>query len=404
MKAIILAASRGSSLLPFTATRPKPMIPVSGRYLIENSIELLKAAGVNDFVVIIGHERHKITSFFQHGDDHGVNLSYITQEDPHSIGAAVAEARNKVLPGEYFLLLYGDILTRGNIFLQTLQSFNSFRGPVAAICLTPSSKPYGNVYLDNQMRITRIIEKPAESDLGNYVLAGVFVLPSQFFELLDRTASDMEQALALLLGEPGLWASIWEDEWIDMVHPWDVLRGNRIMMEPWSNAFIAADAQLRGDVKIEGPVYIASGVVIESGSVLRGPCYVGPNTYVGNNVLIRNYTSIGSGCTIGYGVEMKNCVMFGHSRVGRLSFIGDSVIGENVNIGSGTMTVNATLEGKTVSVLVDGVLQDSGFNKLGAFIGDNVEIGASNTMPAGIMIEAGAHIPHHTSLPLAGGH
>ena len=144
-------------------------------------------------------------------------------------------------------------------------------------------------------------------------------------------------------------------------------------------------------------------MVIESGSVLRGPCYIGPNTYVGNNVLIRGNTSIGRDCVIGYGVELKNCVMFGHSRVGRLSFIGDSVIGENVNIGSGTMTVNTTLERKTVQVLVDGVLQDSGFEKLGAFIGDNVEIGAGNTLPAGICLESGMHIPHHATVPLEGG-
>ena len=248
MKAIILAASRGASLNPFTATRPKPMITVSGRYLLENSIELLKSAGVNDCVLIVGHEREKIVSFFQNGDDHGINLSYIAQDDPHSIGAALAKARDKVLPGEYFILLYGDILTRGNIFIETLQSFNSFRGPVAAICLTPSSALFGNVYLDNQMRITQIIEKPREGDLGNYVLAGVFVLPSQFFDLLDSAGDDMEQALALLLGEPGLWASIWEDEWIDMVYPWDILRGNRIIMQPWESAYIAGSAQLRGEV------------------------------------------------------------------------------------------------------------------------------------------------------------
>lgn len=403
MKAIILAASRGASLDPFTRTRPKPMITVSGRYLLENSIELLKAAGVTDCILIVGHQREKIMSFFQQGAEHGVNISYIPQEDPHGIGAALAEARNTVLPGEYFLLVYGDILTRGNIFIQTLQSFHSCRAPVAAICLTPSAELYGNVYLDEQMRITRIIEKPQTGGLGNYVLAGVFVLPSQFFEILDRAGNDMEQALALLLKDPGLWASIWEDDWIDMVHPWDILRGNHIIMEPWDAAFISCEAQLRGDAKIEGPVYIAPGVVIESGSVLRGPCYVGPNTYVGNNVLIRKYTSIGRDCVIGYGVELKNCVMFGHSRVGRLSFIGDSVIGEHVNIGSGTMTVNANLEDKTVQVLVGGALQDSGFKKLGAFIGDHVQIGASNTLPAGLCIEAGEYLPHNTSISLRGG-
>ena len=92
---------------------------------------------------------------------------------------------------------------------------------------------------------------------------------------------------------------------------------------------------------------------------------------------------------IGYGVELKNCVLFGNSEVGRLSFVGDSVIGENVDIGSGTMTINENLDRTSVRVDVLGETVDSGLTKLGAFIGDDVKIGAGNTLAAGTVLTPG---------------
>lgn len=375
------------------------MITIGGKYILENTIELLKKAGVSDVILIVGHKSDKIINYFKSGIGFGSNITYIHQEKPQSIGDAIWAARDKILPGEYFLLIYGDILTLSNIFIKTLQSFNSFKGPVASICLTRSPMLYGNIYLDNKMRITKIIEKPKRGDLGNYVLAGVFVLPSKFFSLLDSTKRDMERALTLLIEEVGLNASIWEEDWIDMVFPWDILSANKIIMDSWEAARIAKSAKFNGDVKVEGPAIIEAGVVVESGTVIKGPCYIGHNNFIGNNVLIRKYTSIGAGSVIGYGVEMKNCVMFGNSKVGRLSFLGDSVIGENVDIGSGTMTVNENLEGGTVKSILDGHLHDTGLVKLGAFIGDNVKIGASNTLKAGSIINSGSIIPHQCSYP-----
>jgi NDP-sugar pyrophosphorylase family protein len=132
--------------------------------------------------------------------------------------------------------------------------------------------------------------------------------------------------------------------------------------------------------------------------VLAGPCYIGRNCYVGNNVLVRSYSSLGAGSMIGYGVELKNCVLFGNSKVGRLSFVGDSVIGENVDIGSGTMTINENMDRTPVVVDVRSEPVDSGLTKLGAFMGDDVKIGAGNTLAAGTVVAAGTSVAHHATV------
>ncbi|MBI5183099.1 MAG: nucleotidyltransferase family protein, partial [Nitrospinae bacterium] len=233
MRALILAAGLGTNLSPFTATRPKPMIKIGGRFILENSINLLKESGVNDINIVVGHRKEKITDYFDNGMTFGVNIHYIDQGKSVGIGDAILKAENRFNPGEYFLLVYGDILTSSNIYIHTIQSFSSAKAPVASICLTPSSKMFGNVYLNDEMMITKIIEKPRMGTLCNYVLSGVFILPTTFFSVLRENEKNMERALAYLVNKGELAASIWEDEWIDVAYPWDILRANQIIMDSW---------------------------------------------------------------------------------------------------------------------------------------------------------------------------
>lgn len=398
MKALILTGGAGRTLVPFSSTRPKAMTVVAGGSLMRRTLSHLREVGVNDVTVVLGQHGEKAKAAFQDGHDVGVNLAYVSQERPGGIVDAILHARNRFIPGEYFLLIYGDIVTSGNPFHQVLQSFNSFKGPIASLCLPgPPTARYGNVYLSGT-RIRKIVEKPTTAGLGNYVLAGVFVLPADVFTLLEQSGGDMERVFDQLTQAPGLHASLWEEGWIDVEYPWDILAANRLVMDTWEEAQISSHATVEGNVTLNGPVRVERGSVIKSGAVLAGPCYIGRNCYVGNNVLVRSYSSLGAGSMIGYGVELKNCVLFGNSQVGRLSFVGDSVIGENADIGSGTMTINENMDRTSVRVDVLGESIDSGLAKLGAFMGDDVKVGAGNTLAAGTVLAAGTSVPHHATI------
>ena len=201
-----------------------------------------------------------------------------------------------------------------------------------------------------------------------------------FFELLENNGRSMEKAIKELVKDEGLRASMWEDEWLDVVYPWEILRANRIIMDSWEHSQISKTVTLEANVTIQGTVYIEDDVVIKAGAVLEGPCSIGKGCYIGNNSLIRSYTALGDNCSVGYGVELKNCVVQQNSHIGRLSFIGDSVLGENVDIGAGTMTVNRKLDWSTIKVIHQKKARDTGILKLGAFIGDDVAIGAGNSI------------------------
>lgn len=398
MKAVILAAGRGSNLAPFSNTRPLPMVSVAGKYIFDNTMDLLKKSGVNDIFVVVGHQGEKLIERVSDYSSNGLNLHYVEQKKTGEIGNAVLQVENKISPGEYFLLIYGDIVTSENIFSKIQQSFHSFKSPVASICLPTSNEMFGNVFLNAHMKITKIVEKPKGDELGNYVLAGVYVLPSSFFDLLKKNKGSMEKALEKLAETDCLRASMWEDEWLDIVYPWEVLSANKMIMDSWNQSSIARTAVLEGNVTMQGTVRIEEDVIIKAGAVLEGPCSIGRNSYIGNNSLVRSYTSLGDNCKVGYGVELKNCVVFNNSQIGRLSFIGDSVLGENVDFGAGSMTVNRHIDWKPIAVQNGRVKMPTDKIKLGAFIGDNVTIGAGNTIEPGTVVPPGKILPARYSV------
>ena len=248
MKAIILAAGKGSNLNPFSNTRPIPMISVAGKTLLDNSLCQLKNAGINDVYIVVGHHKETIQEFVAEKSDGGMNIHCLEQKKNNGIGDAILQVKEKISPGEYFLLIYGDTLTDANIYSKTQQSFHSFKCPVASICLPPSNESFGNVFLNAQMKITKIVEKPKGSNFGNYVLAGIFVLPESFFGLLKKNKNSMEKALKVMVKEGDLMASMWENEWLDIVYPWEILQANKIVFDSWNESSIAKSAVMESNV------------------------------------------------------------------------------------------------------------------------------------------------------------
>ena len=387
MKAVVLAANRSTRLSPFIETRCKPMIRIAGQYILENTICFLKEAGIHDIVLVVNHQQDLIRQYFGSGQTFGVNLEYVVQDELKGIGHALSLCRSS-LEKKPFLLVYGDVMTDYNPFLSILQTYSETDREVALIALPESSKEFGNVYLDHEMKISRLVEKP-QANQANYVFAGMFVLFPKIFERLAENQNDIFRSYERLIASSGLQACLWEKGWIDMIHPWHILDANRMLMSSWQTAEIDSTVKLLGHVHLEGAVRIGPDVTIESGTVLKGPCYIGANSYVGNNSLIRNFSAIGPNSMVGYGSELKNCVLFGNNDVGRLSFVGDSVLGENVKSGSGLTTVNHTVDYSQITCSSNSDSVETGLTKLGAFIGDSVSIGARHTLGPGSIVESG---------------
>lgn len=393
MKALILAAGKASSLGPFSLERPAPMVRLCGRYVLEQALDLLKHAGLGNVVIVVPENGTRIPDALGDGERYGVRIEYVRQRRD-GIAGAILDAEDTIRAGEHFLLAYGDTLTRDNIFQEVLRSHHEHHAPVAAACLTEHPERYGNIYMSGDMRISQIVERPA-SALGNYVLAGVFVLPRTFMGHLRASTGGMYDAMARLIREESLHAALFEGSWVDLRYPWDILTANRILMKDWSEARVAASARISPTAVLHGPVRVGANAEISAGAILQGPCYIGADTFIGNHSLVRAYTSVGARSIVGFGVELKNSVLMDGSRIGRLSFVGDSVVGENVDLGAGTMTINREQDDRVIEVTLGGKRVSTHSRKIGAFLGDGALVGSGHSLGPGSLVDAGALIPNN---------
>ncbi len=341
MKALVLAAAKSQKLSPFSDTRPKSMMTISGKPILETILEQIGEAGINEVWVVVNHKKEIIQDHFKYGKSLGRKIDYIHQPEEKGIGHAVSLCEAAIGNDEQFLLIYGDGLMAGNPFKNLLTRYSrSTSKSMATVSHPISDGAYGNIYLSHDMKISKLVEKPASKRLSNYIFGGSFVLQRECFDFLKTNNLDMVVYYNHLIENKNMEASLWEDSWIDISRPWHILAANQMMMLPWTTSVIPESVTIESNVNIKGVVHFGENVQVSSGTTIVGPCYIGKNVYIGNSVLIRKNSSIGPNCKIGYGTEIKNAVLFGNSTVGRLSFIGDSVLGENVQLGSNTVTVN----------------------------------------------------------------
>lgn len=138
---------------------------------------------------------------------------------------------------------------------------------------------------------------------------------------------------------------------------------------------------------------IDEGARIDHGAIIRGPVYIGRNAYVGNNALIRNNTSLEEESVIGADAEITESLIGYRATVGRGSFIGSSIVGDESTIEPGVVTLNVLPSGVEVSHLSPVIIKGKSIAKLGAIIGPKARVGANSVIYPGSIIEHNRYIP-----------
>jgi len=143
-------------------------------------------------------------------------------------------------------------------------------------------------------------------------------------------------------------------------------------------------------VLMDDNISIGKGTVVEPGALIRGPAIIGDNTEVRQGAYIRGDVVVGNKCVVGHTTEMKHSIMLGGSKAGHFAYIGDSILGR-VNLGAGTKLANLKLDESAVMIKVKGdKTYDTKMKKLGAIIGDGVEIGCNSVTNPGTLVGKGS--------------
>lgn len=383
MKAVILAAGEGSRMRPLTCTRPKGMLPVAGKPILEHLLVEAARAGIREFVFVVGYQDDKVRDYFGDGGRWGVGIEYRFQGKPMGTAQAVLMAKDAV--SGPFLVINGDSI----VYFKDVSAIITRSGTILAIKEVENTGGLGVVEIKSGL-IVRLHEKSASppTRLAN---AGLYRFTPAIFEAIAKTPLsprgeyELTHSIQLLIdgGEPVACHGL--DSWSDVSYPWDLLGLNESLLEGLvaeNSGFIEEGATIKGACRI------GKGSRIRSGSYIVGPVVIGESCDIGPSCYIRPATTIGDGCRIGAAVEVKNSIIMRGTKVPHFSYVGDSVIGESCNLGAGTKIANLRLDGASVEVAG----ADTRRRKLGAILGDGVETGINASINVGTLIGNGARI------------
>jgi UDP-N-acetylglucosamine diphosphorylase / glucose-1-phosphate thymidylyltransferase / UDP-N-acetylgalactosamine diphosphorylase / glucosamine-1-phosphate N-acetyltransferase / galactosamine-1-phosphate N-acetyltransferase len=169
----------------------------------------------------------------------------------------------------------------------------------------------------------------------------------------------------------------------------------QINMQPWDitanitsilNDFIL---QLDNNFDVQNGVAIHKTATIENSVVLKPPIIIGENCFVGTNAYLRGGVYLGNFSKVGTSCEIKSSIIFKNSNIAHFNFIGDSIIGNNVNFEAGSLTANHYNErtDKKISVLYKSTIIDTKAEKFGSLVGDNSKIGANAVLSPGTILD-----------------
>ncbi len=377
LKAVILAAGEGNRMRPLTSNRPKVMLPVANKPILEHLLIEVKDAGIGEFIFVVGYCDEQVLSYFGDGEKWGVKIAY--SEQRKQLGTADAI---RMVGGEVdgnFLVINGDVVVRSQDIKRLMKNSHN----TMSVIEVKDPRGLGMVELSED-KVVNIYEK-TQKPTTLMANAGLYLFTPEIFEAISRTEKsprgeyEITDSLQLLMGtRQGLhYQEI--KSWLDLSYPWDLLRANESMLAGLESQNLGV---VEENVVLKGAVAIGKNTVIKSGAYIVGPVIIGEDCEIGPNCYIRPSTTIGDGCHIGAAVEVKNSIVMKGSKIPHLSYVGDSVIGEGCNLGAGTKIANLRLDKKNISIT--GI--DTRRRKLGAIIGDHVETGINASINVGSMI------------------
>lgn len=391
MKAVILAAGRSFRMKPI---EDKNFISFCGVMLVEHQIQMLKKAGVNNILLVGGaHNVERLESVAKK-----MKCEVVEQEELDAGMAGAVLSAKKWIDGEPFLLVSSNDVLEIDAYKKVLALAKKKTSVLLAKKVT-SYFPGGYLSLDKTGTITGIVEKPGAgnepSDMVNMVVhyhADSKALLSAL-EMVSTDKDDRyERALQKMFDKGRIYKAIaYSGYWQPVKFPWHIID---LMMHfmPCTGTAVrkGKNVSVAKSAVIRGPVVVEDGVKVFDNAVIQGPAYIGKNSIIANGALVRG-SHVGANCVIGFGSEIARSYIADHVWT-HTNYVGDSIIGNNVSFGSGSITGNLRLDEREIVSMVKGEKVGAGRNKLGLITGDNIRVGVNTSFMPGIKVGSNCFI------------
>jgi bifunctional UDP-N-acetylglucosamine pyrophosphorylase/glucosamine-1-phosphate N-acetyltransferase len=400
-QAVILAAGESSRFWPLNS-KHKSLLRIMGKPLIWYTIEGLRAAGVEDILIVQGPKRD-IELELKDLPDLG-NVKYVIQPEANGMSGAMVAAK-PYLNGQFFILFAHAVDCLDVVKKMLEKSRQTGAKMVLAGQITDSPWLYGVARLEGD-RLYEIVEKPIEGkEPSNIKINGIYLFESRYFDHLQKILGtthfnqEFEAAASAYAKENDSRIVVLDKDYkgISLKYPWHLFGVQKYIFDKFlTEQNIAKSARIAKSAVISGNVHIGGNVEIHEGAVVKGPCYIGENSVIGNNSIVRDHCDLEKGALVGALAEVARVIFQDNVHV-HSGYFGDSIFDSGCRIGAGTVTANARLDRGEIKAQVKREkngekkieMVGTGLKSLGIIIGRNSKIGVNVSLMPGRMIGKG---------------
>ncbi len=310
---ILLAAGLGKRLEPITSSIPKPMIPISGKPILEYIIDDLKKSGFTDFCLVIGHLGEKIRQYFGDGTDFNIKICYVEQEIFSGTASATKLAKF-FINGSPFLLYLADTIIPKNLenYLHNMITSNFEISLLSSQINSSEIGNVGNIEVENKC-VSKITEKTLNSK-SNLAWAGIAFFKNDFiFKMIEKLSPSQR-------GE------------FEITDAMNLVLDNNVNIGNFTCDRFVDTGTISGLLELNKIILNQEKTFIQNSFKINSPVYIGKRCHIGKNVELGPFVSIGDDVCIGDNVQLKNSLISNNSKISSNENISNSIIDDKHNI------------------------------------------------------------------------
>jgi glucose-1-phosphate thymidylyltransferase len=333
MKALILAAGKGTRLRPITNSCPKHLVPVANKPVLFYGLDQIREAGITQIGIVVSAEtKLEIESTLTNNNSWGADIEYILQNRPLGLAHAVKSARS-FLKDDPFLLYLGDNIFQDGVKGLLAQFLSKMSDAVIALKEVGDPRRFGVAEIDARGFVQKVVEKPAVPK-SNLALVGAYVFSPEIHQAIDliepskRGEYEITDAIQMYVDQgKRVFGNCLSGWWLDTGNKDDLLEANRVTLKHYLKHDVPAD--IRPDNLIVDKVEIATGTILENCKI-SGPVTIAENCHIVDS-FIGPFTSVGPKTMIRKSC-IENSIIMSNSQISHVKGLIDSVIGRNTKI------------------------------------------------------------------------
>ena len=380
MKAVVMAGGFGTRIQPLTNSRPKPMLPVVNRPMMENTMVTLRDLGIKDFIVLLYFKPEVIQDYFGDGSAFGMNITYVIPDDDYGTAGAVKLAQEHI-GDDNFIIISGDLVT--DFDFQKIFDYHTQKESKLTITLTSVENPleFGVVIANEDGRIEKFLEKPSWGEVfSDTINTGIYIIEPEILDYIPRGENfDFAKDLFPLLMEEGveLMAGNAQGYWRDVGNPDSYREVHEDIMSNRVNFTMPGEMTTYPD----GQLYSEEPIELEEGVEIIGKVVLGKNVQIGKrsklkNVVISDNVTIEEDCKVSNSVIWEN-VQIGHGcKIDMAVICNNNVIGKNCKMTAGIILAEGCEIGELVTVEKDVTIWPDKKIESAAIVSSNVILGS----------------------------